>query len=126
MPLILWVAAGGALGSALRYMVNIWSGRIMGMDFPWGTLIVNVLGCFIMGVLVNMMALKITLTQESRAFLTVGVLGGFTTFSAFSLDVALLVERKTYLAAAAYGTASVLLSLGAVFAGLALVRSLTV
>ena len=124
MPTVLWVALGGALGSAARYGVNIWSGRLLGSDFPWHTFIVNVVGCFAMGVLVELMALKLNVGNETRAFLTTGILGGFTTFSAFSIDFALLVERKSYGAAVAYGAGSVALSLIAVFAGLSLVRTL--
>ena len=124
MPVVLWVALGGAIGSAARYGVNVWSGRILGAEFPWHTLTVNVAGCFIMGVLVELMALKLNVNNETRAFLTTGVLGGFTTFSAYSLDFALLVERKSYGAALAYGASSVALSLIAVFAGLYLVRTL--
>ena len=124
MPTVLWVALGGAIGSAARYGVNVWSGRILGSEFPWHTFIVNVAGCFTMGVLVSLMALKLTVGLEIRSFLTTGILGGFTTFSAFSLDFALLVERKTYGAALAYGVGSVVLCLIAVFAGLYLVRSL--
>ena len=123
MPVVLWVALGGAIGSAVRYGVNVWSGRMFGSEFPWATLIVNVLGCFTMGLLTGLMALKLNLSQEARAFLTTGILGGFTTFSAFSLDVALLVERKAMLAAGAYVASSVLLCLVAVFAGLFLVRA---
>lgn len=121
---ILWVALGGALGSAARYSVNVWSGRLLGSDFPWHTLFVNLLGCFTMGVLTALMALKLNVGQDIRAFLTTGILGGFTTFSAFSLDFALLVERKSYLAAGAYAAGSVLFSLAAVFAGLHLVRTI--
>ena len=123
MPVVLWVALGGAIGSAARYGVNVWSGRMFGAEFPWHTLIVNVLGCFTMGLLTGLMALKLNLSQEARAFITTGILGGFTTFSAFSLDVALLVERKAMLAAGAYVASSVLLCLVAVFAGLFLIRA---
>lgn len=124
MPTVLWVAIGGAIGSAARYGANVWSGRLLGAEFPWHTLFVNVAGCFAMGVLVELLALKLSAGNDARAFLTTGILGGFTTFSAFSLDFALLVERKTYAAAAAYGVGSVALSLIAVFAGLYLVRTL--
>jgi CrcB protein len=124
MPTILWVALGGAIGSAVRYGVNVWAGRMLGSEFPWHTFIVNVVGCFAMGVLVELMALKLNIGNETRAFLTTGILGGFTTFSAYSLDFAVLVERKSYGAALAYGTGSVALSLIAVFAGLSLVRTL--
>lgn len=124
MPVVAWVALGGAIGSAARYGVNVWSGRMLGSDFPWHTLAVNIIGCFAMGLLIELMALKLNASLETRAFLTTGILGGFTTFSAFSLDFALLVERKTYLLASAYAAGSVLLSLAAVFAGLYLVRAL--
>jgi fluoride exporter len=124
MPTVLWVALGGAIGSAARYGVNVWSGRMLGADFPWHTFIVNVLGCFIMGAVVALMALKLNVGIEIRSFLTTGILGGFTTFSAFSLDFALLIERKSYGAAVVYSAGSVILSLIAVFAGLALVRTL--
>jgi fluoride exporter len=124
MPVVLWVALGGAIGSAARYGVNVWSGRMLGSEFPWHTFIVNVAGCLAMGILVELMALKLNVGNEARAFLTTGILGGFTTFSAYSLDFALLVERKSYGAAFAYGAGSVALSLIAVFAGLYLVRTL--
>ena len=125
MPAVLWVALGGAIGSATRHGVNVWSGRMLGMAFPWHTLIVNVLGCLLMGVLVELMALRLNVSNDIRAFLTTGLLGGFTTFSAFALDFALLVERKTYGLAAAYAAGSVVLSLAAVFAGLYLVRAVS-
>jgi CrcB protein len=124
MPTVLWVALGGAVGSGARYMVNVWSGRLLGDAFPWHTFMVNIGGCFLMGLLVEAMALRLNVGNEMRAFLTSGILGGFTTFSAFSLDFAVLVERKAYLLAAVYGAGSVALSLIAVFAGLSLVRAL--
>jgi CrcB protein len=124
MPVVLWVALGGAIGSAARYGVNVWSGRMLGSEFPWHTFIVNVVGCFAMGLLVALMGLKLNVANETRAFLTTGILGGFTTFSAYSIDFALLVERKAYGHAIAYGAGSVALSLIAVFAGLYLVRTL--
>ena len=122
--IVLWVALGGGIGAAARYGVNVWSGRVLGTEFPWHTLIVNVVGCFIMGLLTGLMAQKLNLSPEARAFLTTGILGGFTTFSAFSVDVVLLVERKAMLSAGAYVTASVMLSIAAVFAGLHLMRTL--
>ena len=123
MPVVLWVAAGGALGSALRYGVNVGAGRLFGMDFPWATLIVNVVGSFAMGALIALTASRWNAATETRAFLTTGILGGFTTFSAFSLDFAALVERNANGLAAVYAVGSVVLSLVAVFAGLALMRS---
>ncbi|MCB1379581.1 MAG: fluoride efflux transporter CrcB [Alphaproteobacteria bacterium] len=121
---LLWVAFGGAIGASARYGVNVWSGRLLGAAFPWHTLLVNIIGCFAMGVLIELMALKLNVGNDVRAFLTTGVLGGFTTFSAFSLDFALLVERKAFGLAGAYAAGSVLLSLGAVFLGLYLIRSI--
>ena len=123
MPMVLWVALGGALGSAARYGVNVTCGRLCGAAFPWATLSVNVLGSFIMGVLVGAMALRFDVSPEIRAFLTTGILGGFTTFSAFSLDFALLVERGEAGFAALYAAASLGLSLAAIFAGLWLART---
>jgi fluoride exporter len=122
---VLWVALGGAVGSSLRYGVNVWSGKLLGPEFPWHTLFVNVAGCFAMGFFTGMLAFRWQVSQEVRLFLTTGVLGGFTTFSAFALDAALLTERRTFVLAAAYVLASVLLSLLGVFAGLALTRSST-
>ena len=122
MKLVLLAAAGGALGSAARYMVNVGAGRLFGMGFPWGTLIVNVLGCFIMGLLVGLGAQRLSITSEARVFLMTGILGGFTTFSAFSADFAGLFERRDFGLAALYLTGSVALSLLAVFAGLYLIR----
>ncbi len=124
IPHVVWVAAGGALGAAARYGVNVWSGRLLGTEFPWHTLLVNVLGCFLMGLLTAAMALRLHLPQEMRLFLTTGILGGFTTFSAFSLDFAMLFERKSHLAAGAYAAASMLLPVAAMFLGLHLARSL--
>ncbi len=123
---VIWVALGGALGSAARYGVNVWSGRVFGDAFPWHTLIVNVAGCFVMGLLTGLMAVRLNLSNELRIFLTTGVLGGFTTFSAFSLDFALLVDRKAGAAAAGYLLGSVGLSLAGVFAGLFLARAFAV
>ena len=122
--LLLAAAAGGAIGAALRLAVVLGALRVFGADFPWGTMIVNVAGSLIMGLLIGYMALKHPGGEMWRAFLATGVLGGFTTFSAFSLDFALLWERKAHLAALGYAAGSVLLSLAAVFIGLAAARSL--
>jgi len=121
---MLFVAAGGALGASARYMVGVASGRLIGFGFPWGTLTVNVLGCLFMGLLIEAMALRWSVGNELRAFLTVGLLGGFTTFSAFSSDFVLLFERDAYVSAGFYLVASVGLSIAALFAGLAIVRAL--
>jgi CrcB protein len=124
MAIVLWIAAGGALGSALRHFVNVSAGRLLGTEFPWGTVIVNIVGSFAMGVLIAIMALRWSASQETRAFLTTGILGGFTTFSAFSLDFASLFERRAFELAGTYAAASVALSLLAIFAGLWLTRAL--
>lgn len=121
MKMVLAVALGGALGASARYLL---AAAIGATAFPWAILIVNVLGSFLMGVVAELAALKVTMPPEMRAFLTAGVLGGFTTFSAFSLDAALLIERRELMAAALYMGGSVVLSVGGLFAGLALVRSL--
>jgi CrcB protein len=119
-----WVVVflGAGLGGALRHGVNLGAARLLGTEFPFGTLVVNVAGCFAMGVLVQVFARFHDPGQGARLFLTTGVLGGFTTFSAFSLDAALLVERGTPLVAGLYVVLSVGASLAGVAAGLLLVR----
>ncbi len=124
MPVVFWVAAGGAIGASARYFVMIWSARVFGSEFPWGVFIANVSGSFLMGILIALAAVKFNVGQEARAFLATGILGGYTTFSAFSLDFAVLYERKQILQAALYAAGSVSLSLLAIFCGLWLVRSL--
>ena len=121
---ILWVALGGALGSTARYLAMIAIGQTVGMGFPWGTLFVNIVGSAVMGVLAELGALVWQPGQDLRVFLTVGILGGFTTFSTFSLDVALLVERHSWMLASLYIGLSVTLSVGTLFAAMALVRQL--
>ncbi|HZF18372.1 MAG TPA: fluoride efflux transporter CrcB [Burkholderiales bacterium] len=121
--LILAVALGGALGSVARYLVGIGSGKLFGLEFPWGTLIINVAGSFLIGVFAELFALKWDLPQTGRVFLTVGICGGFTTFSTFSLDTYVLIERGELWPAAAYIVGSVVLSIGALVAGLYLIRA---
>jgi len=123
MKMLLAVALGGALGAVARYKTVGWVAQLMGHGFPWGTLVVNVVGSFAMGVLVELGALKLNLAPEVRAFLAVGVLGAFTTFSTFSLDVATLWQRGDVMATGAYVAASAALSILALFAGLAVVRA---
>ena len=122
--LLFAIAAGGALGALGRHWVSGAALRVMGPGFPWGTLTVNVVGSFVMGVFIAVLAAHAT-SQALRAFLTVGLLGAFTTFSTFSLDIVFLAERKEFGAALTYGAASVTLSIGALLAGLALARSLS-
>ncbi len=122
MSQIVAIALGGALGSVGRFLFAGWVGRVLGVNFPWGTLAVNVVGGLVMGLLVGLMAQAWSVTPAVRAFLTVGVLGGFTTFSAFSLETVLLFQRGDVLAALGYIVSSVVLSVGAVWCGLRLIR----
>jgi CrcB protein len=121
---ILAVAAGGALGSVARYLVGIGSANLFGTNFPWGTLIINVTGSFLIGAFVGLFATKWDLSQATRIFLTVGICGGYTTFSTFSLDAWYLIERGQILSSAAYILTSTVLSVSALIAALHLVRSL--
>jgi CrcB protein len=121
---ILLVAAGGALGSVLRYLVGLWTLRSFGPSFPWGTLTVNITGSFLIGVFAEIIARKFGASAEMRVFLITGILGGYTTFSAFSLDAITLFERGEPVTALIYVASSVLLSAVAVFAGLALMRTI--
>ncbi len=121
---ILLIALGGAIGATGRHLVGVATLRAFGPGFPWGTLTVNILGSFLMGVLIEILALKFNASNELRLFLATGILGGFTTFSAFSLDMALMIERKQMLVAGAYAGVSVGLSVAALFAGLAVARAL--
>jgi CrcB protein len=117
------VFLGGGLGAALRHGVNLLSARLFGTAFPWHTFIENVSGSIAMGLLAGYFAFKADPTsQHWRLFLTTGILGGYTTFSAFSLDAVLLYERGEMTQAALYVVASVALAIGGLFAGLALVR----
>ncbi len=118
------VFLGGGLGAALRHGVNLLAFRLVGPGFPYGTLFINVVGSLAMGLIAEYFALKMGMRQSFRLFLTTGILGGFTTFSAFSLEAALLYERGEVAAAAIYVIASVGLAIAALFAGLAIVRML--
>jgi CrcB protein len=124
MRLLVAIALGGAIGAVARHAFATQVTRLAGQGFPWGILAVNVLGSFVMGVLAESFALRWNAPLELRAFLTVGILGGFTTFSSFSLDAMLLMERGQWLAAAFYVVGSVALSVGGLFCGLVLVRHL--
>src|SRR3954452_10104969 len=120
--LYLIVFLGAGIGGALRHGVNVGAARLFGYGFPFGTLIVNIAGSFVMGALAGYFAFRPGIAQHMRLFLTTGILGGFTTFSAFSLDAALLIERHSYALAAGYMVGSVAASLAALFFGLALFR----
>lgn len=124
---VLLVFLGGGAGSVARHGVNVATARLFGTDFPWGTLFVNVVGSFVMGLLAAWFAFKAGAgwSQHARLLLTTGFLGGFTTFSTFSLDTTLMWERDAYLVAAVYVIVSVVFGILGLFGGLALVRSLT-
>jgi fluoride exporter len=116
------IAFGGAVGALGRHFVNVGVATWIGLGIPWGTLVVNVVGSFAMGVLVHVMATTWTVTPEVRALLTVGGLGAFTTFSTFSLDAIVLYERGQVMFAAVYVLASVIGAIGALLVGLRLAR----
>ena len=124
MPLVIFsVAAGGAVGACLRWLVVRWAGHVLGLAFPYGTLIVNVAGSLVMGVAAVIMMERFPGSWgRFSPFLMTGILGGFTTFSAFSLDALFLIERGRNLAAASYIGGSVALSILGLWAGLALAR----
>jgi CrcB protein len=117
------VFLGGGMGAALRHGINLGAARWLGVGFPFGTLIINVSGSLLMGLIAGYFAFKGDASQHWRLFLTTGILGGYTTFSAFSLDAALLYERGEVSLAGVYVLGSVLLSIAALFAGLAMARS---
>ena len=118
------VALGGMVGATLRYLTMIAATRMFGHGFPYGTLIVNVAGSFAMGVLVASMALTWNASQETKLFLAVGLLGSFTTFSTFSLDVYTLYERGAYGPLVTYALGSFCLSLAGLILGLVVIRRL--
>jgi len=121
---LMTVMIGGAIGAGARHLVNGAALRLVGASFPWGTMALNIVGSFAMGLLVGVLARRTGDTTTTRLFLATGVLGGFTTFSAFSLDFAMLWERGAQGQAMGYATASVLASLAAIFIGLWLVRAI--
>ena len=118
---ILQVALGGAIGASLRYLTNVGARSLFGAGYPFGTLIVNIVGSFLMGFLVVILARKGG--NHLAPFLMTGVLGGFTTFSAFSLDTLTIWERGEPVSAFIYVAVSVLVSLAAIVAGLSVARS---
>lgn len=124
MRLFLFAATGGAIGAGARHLVNIGFGQALGARFPWSTLFVNVLGSLLMGALIELLALRLNVSPEVRTLVVTGVLGGFATFSAFSLDFAALIERGERFSAQTYALGSVVVSIGALFIGLSLVRAI--
>ena len=119
----IYIFIGGGIGSFLRYILMSNIGRSFGTNFPYGTLVVNISGSFIMGVLIEYLTRTLPHSMELRAFLAVGILGGFTTFSAFSMDAIILFERGELALAMIYVVFSVVCSILAVFAGLMLIRA---
>jgi fluoride exporter len=124
MKLLLFACAGGALGAGARYLVGVSVVRLLGaaVGFPWATLCVNIVGSFLMGLFIESLALRGSSSPELRVFIAVGVLGGFTTFSAFSLEFVMLMQRKEELAAGLYVVSSVTLSILALYMGLMMAR----
>jgi CrcB protein len=120
--LYLIVFVGAGIGGALRHGVNVGAARLLGYGFPFGTFIVNVLGSFAMGLLAGFFVYRAGIPQHMRLFLTTGILGGFTTFSSFSLDAALLIERNSWGMTAGYVVGSVAAAIAALFFGLAVFR----
>lgn len=118
------VFLGAGLGGALRHGVNVLAARLLGYGFPWGTLIVNVAGGLLLGIIAELLLLKGVGNQPLRLFLTTGLLGGFTTFSAFSLDSAVMWQRGDYALLGGYAAGSVILSIAALFGGMAATRAL--
>jgi CrcB protein len=118
------VFIGGGLGSTLRYIVNVVSGRLLGTAFPYHTFFINITGSTVMGLVAGYFAFRSDASQSWRLFLMTGILGGYTTFSAYSLDAALLYERGEIGLALFYVLGSVVFSIAGLFAGLALMRHL--
>jgi len=119
------VMAGGAIGSALRYHAGKLSLSLFGSGWPWGTLFVNVAGGLLMGLFAGWLALRGSGGEPARLFVAVGVLGGFTTFSSFSLETLMLIERGAVASALAYMLVSVIAAIGALALGLGMARTLT-
>ncbi|MFC2953051.1 fluoride efflux transporter CrcB [Marinicaulis aureus] len=119
------VAAGGAVGAMARHAVSRTAMHLLGPNFPWGTLVANIMGSFVMGLIIVWLAHREPVSPALRVFLTVGLLGAFTTFSTFSLDVVTLYRDRTIVIAGAYLLASVILSVSALLGGLAIGRQFT-
>ena len=122
MSALLAAAMGGALGAIGRYLVVGQVSRLLGADFPYGTLTANIVGSFVLGILAEYVSLRWSPSEEMRVFLIVGVLGGFTTFSAFSLDAVLLLERGDFVRGFGYIFSTVLFCVVGLYAGLRLCR----
>jgi len=115
-------AVGGALGSVARYVLGFYFGKALGSMFPWGTLFINITGSFLIGAFAESFALRWNADPAMRIFLIVGICGGYTTFSAFSLEVVAMINRGSVAAAASYIASSVILSIGALYGALFVMR----
>ena len=122
MQMLLLVCAGGAIGAGTRHLINLWFVARGLVAFPWSTFAINVTGSALMGLTIGLLTARATPSPELRAFLATGILGGYTTFSAFSLDAWMLIERNQPVAAGAYVLGSVVLSIAALIASLSAVR----
>ena len=122
MKTVLAIAVGGSLGAVARYYFSIGAAKFLGTALPWGTSLENLIGCFAMGVLAELMDIFWMPSEEIKAFLTIGFLGAFTTFSTFSLDFALFHGRGELLMGGLYVLTSVIASIGGVFLGMLLIR----
>jgi CrcB protein len=122
---LLLVAAGGGIGAGLRHVVNLGAMRVAGPNYPWGTLAVNLVGSFVMGLFIALLGRRLGGSTELRLFVATGILGGFTTFSSYSLDFATLWERGAALTALGYVLLSVLGAIVALFLGLWLARAIS-
>jgi len=119
---LIYVALGGAIGASCRHLLSLGATRLWGMGYPYGTFAANVLGSFLMGCLAGWLAAKLSGSEPLRLFLGVGLLGGFTTFSAFSLEAVMMYQRKAYVTLIAYASGSVIVSIIALILGLIFMR----
>lgn len=124
MQNLLLIFLGGGAGAVCRYGTSLLAGRWLGTGFPYGTLIINLIGAFLIGLIVELLALKYSASPQLKLLLVTGFLGGYTTFSAFALETALLLQRGDYVPGLVYVLASVLGTVTLVFAATALVRQL--
>lgn len=123
MKLLLLACAGGAIGAGARYLVYAQFSRLWSVAFPWATLTVNIVGSLLIGILVAILLERLPQMAGTRVFLITGILGGFTTFSAFSIDVVALIERTEIMQAMLYTVGSVVVSIAACWVGLVATRA---
>ncbi|WP_129628765.1 fluoride efflux transporter CrcB [Candidatus Oscillochloris fontis] len=119
---IIAIAIGAAVGANLRYAISVWATRHLGASFPYGTLMINLLGCLLIGLLLSLANARIQLSETTRLLLVTGLLGGFTTFSSFGYETYNLINSGNWLAAIIYASTSMIVGLIAVFVGVELGR----